>query len=116
MDGLDEMEIFRRLEVCARFGERLDQTGHLARTEQRDYSGLRKIFSIFLPFASSSINLSKNRIFCINGSSISSTRIPQTTPLIKEAFGFNLGALIEECCGNPSSPGFAFPTQPYYIQ
>jgi len=58
----------------------------------RDYSGLRKIFSIFLPFASSSINLSRYRIFCINGSSISSTRIPQTTPLIREAFGFILGA------------------------
>ena len=81
----------------------------------RDYSGLRKIFSIFLPFASSSINLSKYRIFCINGSSISSTRIPQTTPLIKEAFGFILGA-CRRMFENPSSPGSVFPNQPYYIQ
>ena len=56
------------------------------------YSGLRKIFSIFLPFANSSISLSRYRIFCISGSSISSTRIPQTVPLINDAFGLNLGA------------------------
>jgi len=57
------------------------------------YSGLRKIFSIFLPFASSATSLSIQRIFCISGSSMSSTRMPQTTPLIKETFGFIFGAL-----------------------
>ncbi len=47
----------------------------------------RRIFSIALPFASSSISLSKQRILCISGSSISSRRTPHTTPLISELFG-----------------------------
>lgn len=58
----------------------------------RTYSGLRKIFSIFLPFANSSISLSRYRIFRINGSSMFSTRMPHTTPVIKDAFGFHFGA------------------------
>lgn len=36
--------------------------------------GTRKIFSNLRPFANSSTNLSKYLIFCVNGSSISSTR------------------------------------------
>ena len=47
----------------------------------------RRIFSIAFPFASSSISLSKKRTFCTNGSSISSTRIPHTVPLISALFG-----------------------------
>ncbi len=35
---------------------------------------VRKIFSIFRPFANSSTNLSRYLTFCVNGFSISSTR------------------------------------------
>lgn len=41
-----------------------------------------KIFSIFLPFASSSTNLSKYLTFCVSRFSISSSRYPQITPVI----------------------------------
>lgn len=51
-----------------------------------------KIFSIFLPLASSSTILSKNRISCINGSSIFSTRTPQIVPVIFFRLGFIIGA------------------------
>ena len=44
------------------------------------------------PFASSSISLSKYRIFRISGSSISSTRTPQTVPVIFPQLGFIRGA------------------------
>src|SRR3546814_7652630 len=43
----------------------------------------RKIFSIALPLASSSIILSRMRISRISGSSIVSTRTPQTTPVTR---------------------------------
>ena len=46
-----------------------------------------KILSIVLPLASSSTNLSRYRIFCINGSSMSSTRTPHTKPVICDVFG-----------------------------
>src|SRR6185312_3879302 len=56
----------------------------------------RRIFSMALPLASSSTSLSSWRIFCISGSSISSTRIPQTTPLISELFGCMAGACAKK--------------------
>ena len=49
-------------------------------------------FSIGLPFASSSTNLSSCRIFFVIGSSISSTLIPHTDPVISSARGFHAGA------------------------
>ena len=45
-----------------------------------------------LPRASSSTSLSSQRIFCISGSSIASTRTPQTTPVIFWALGLICGA------------------------
>jgi hypothetical protein len=57
-----------------------------------DNGYFRSIFSIDLPFASSSTSLSRYRISCISGSSISSTRIPQTTPLISLRESLSLGA------------------------
>ena len=47
----------------------------------------RRIFSIGRPLASSSTSLSRYRIFRISGSSISSMRTPQTTPVILPALG-----------------------------
>ena len=52
----------------------------------------RRIFSMDLPFASSSTILSRRRISCISGSSISSTRTPHTTPFTKVLFSFICGA------------------------
>ncbi len=52
----------------------------------------RRIFSIAFPFASSSINLSMMRMFFVNGSSISSTRIPHTVPLTCRLPGWMRGA------------------------
>ena len=51
------------------------------------YYDPRKIFSIFLPFACSSTNLSKYRTCCVKGCSISSTRYPQMTPVMSVALG-----------------------------
>ena len=53
-----------------------------------------KIFSIALPLANSSTSLSIQRIFCINGSSISSTLTPQITPFINDALGLICGASL----------------------
>lgn len=47
-----------------------------------------RIFSIFLPFANSSTNLSKYLTFWVNGFSISSTRYPHISPVMRWAFGF----------------------------
>jgi len=52
----------------------------------------RRIFSMALPFASSSISLSRQRIFRISGSSTSSTRTPHTTPLTSALRGSMAGA------------------------
>ena len=52
----------------------------------------RRIFSMDLPFASSSTSLSMYRIFRISGSSISSMRTPQTVPVILPALGCSNGA------------------------
>ena len=56
----------------------------------------RKILLIGFPLANSSINLSKYLIFCINGSWISSTRIPHIVPLINVQFGFMWGASLKK--------------------
>ena len=45
-----------------------------------------------LPFASSSTSLSRYRMLRISGSSISSIRTPQMTPVILGAFGCSAGA------------------------
>src|SRR5262249_26710838 len=52
----------------------------------------RRIFSIALPFASSSTSLSKYRIFFISGFSTSSTRTPHTRPVIFDLLRFISGA------------------------
>jgi hypothetical protein len=50
------------------------------------------MLSIFFPRASSSTSLSMQRAFCVNGFSMSSTRWPQISPLISEAFGLSFAA------------------------
>jgi hypothetical protein len=52
-------------------------------------------FSIGLPFASSSTNLSRYRVFRISGSSISSIRTPQMTLVILLAFGCSAAASLK---------------------
>lgn len=47
-----------------------------------------RIFSIFLPFANSSTNLSKYLTFRVKGFSISSIRYPHISPVMRWAFGF----------------------------
>ena len=59
----------------------------LCRAASAVSSYFRRIFSIGFPFASSSVNLSRQRISRMSGSSTSSTRTPQTTPLISPRFG-----------------------------
>jgi hypothetical protein len=49
-----------------------------------------------LPFASSSTNLSRYRMLRMSGSSISSIRTPQMTPLILLAFGCSAGASLKK--------------------
>lgn len=49
----------------------------------KDIYATRKIFSILRPFANSSTNLSKYLICCVKGFSISSTRSPQITPVMR---------------------------------
>ena len=44
------------------------------------------------PLASSSTSLSRYRIFCISGSSMSWTRCPQMLPVMRERDGFRCGA------------------------
>lgn len=50
------------------------------------------MLSIDFPLASSSMSLSRQRTFFISGSATSSTRMPQTTPLISVRFGSRAGA------------------------
>jgi NAD dependent epimerase/dehydratase family len=64
---------------------------------------VRKTFSIFLPLANSSTNLSKYRTCCVKGFSISSTRYPQITPVMRCALGFS-----EACRKNVSKVTFSF--------
>src|SRR5690606_34689359 len=70
--------------------EEQDQYG--SGSHRSSFRYLRRIFSIGLPFASSSTSLSRYRIFRISGSSISSMRTPQITPVILAAFGCRAGA------------------------
>lgn len=60
--------------------------------DQRRSCHFRRIFSIALPLASSSISLSRYRSSFMSGAPMSSTRMPQTTPEIKERARFNRGA------------------------
>ncbi len=56
------------------------------------------IFSIALPFASSSTILSRYRISFKSGFLISASFTPQIDPLIKFLFGFKLGAFSKKFC------------------
>ena len=49
-----------------------------------------------LPFASSSTNLSRYRMLRISGSSMSSIRTPQITPVILLALGCSAGASLKK--------------------
>lgn len=56
-----------------------------------------------LPLASSSTSLSRYRISRIRGSSTSSTRTPQTTPVMRERFMFMAGASAKNVWKSTSS-------------
>ena len=63
----------------------------------------RRTDVILLPRATSSTSLSIQRICCMSGSSISSTRIPQMTPVISVAWGFIRGACAKKVSRSTSS-------------
>lgn len=80
---VERIQFIQKIEIGLEQAEKGELISHEEVLKKIYSFGTLKIFSIFLPLANSSTNLSRYRVCLVSGVSISSIRYPQITPVIR---------------------------------